>query len=337
MNNTILTAKNSFQEGLIMDFSPTNTSPQSMSNALNATLLTFNGNELTLQNDMGNARVETARLPEGYIPMGTCEFGDIIYIVSYNPLTNKSQIGCFPSPERIFSQEEVNQLNINTITYTDFQDTELTGNLKTSNIRKILYDKKVYPGDKYIIAYSGDVSNITDYDTPDKKLNSFPRFLNVRVVTIDDNGKITDLESSVKWYNTDNNKYFKFNKLDDKGEIDIESYSNNMQSAYNVYSSKVSGKLALLIELEKISDFSCNWEALIPKYTIQYCDSEDMPDESGWGDDAIINPDYKIWYKYNIGNDSVITDKKSKVYDIYLNYSWETKNKNIIFFIKTSF
>jgi len=39
---------------------------------------------------MGNGRVETAFLPEGYIPVGTCEFGDIIYIVSYNPLINKS-------------------------------------------------------------------------------------------------------------------------------------------------------------------------------------------------------------------------------------------------------
>ena len=32
----------------------------------------------------------TAYLPEGYVPVGTCEFGDIIYIVSYNPITNKS-------------------------------------------------------------------------------------------------------------------------------------------------------------------------------------------------------------------------------------------------------
>jgi hypothetical protein len=73
-----------------MDFSPDNTQATCMTSALNATLLTFNGNELTLQNDMGNGRVETARLPEGYIPVGTCEFGDIIYIVSYNPILNKS-------------------------------------------------------------------------------------------------------------------------------------------------------------------------------------------------------------------------------------------------------
>jgi hypothetical protein len=59
---------------------------------------------------MGNGRVETARLPEGYIPVGSCEFGDIIYIVSYNPMLNKSQIGCFPSPERNISSEETGGL-----------------------------------------------------------------------------------------------------------------------------------------------------------------------------------------------------------------------------------
>ena len=70
---------NTFGEGLIMDFAPDNTPNTSLSNALNATLLTYNGNEMSLQNDMGNGRVESAYLPEGYIPVGVCEFGDIIY------------------------------------------------------------------------------------------------------------------------------------------------------------------------------------------------------------------------------------------------------------------
>jgi hypothetical protein len=46
MANTIMTAKNSFEEGLIMDLSPDNTSANCMTSALNATLLTFNGNEM---------------------------------------------------------------------------------------------------------------------------------------------------------------------------------------------------------------------------------------------------------------------------------------------------
>ena len=94
---------NTFTEGLVMDLNPITTPNNVLTNALNATLITYNGNEFVLQNDMGNGRVETAYRPEGYVPVGTCEFGDIIYIVSYNPITNKSQIGCFPSPERNIS------------------------------------------------------------------------------------------------------------------------------------------------------------------------------------------------------------------------------------------
>jgi hypothetical protein len=65
-------AKNSFSDGLVMDLTPENTGATIMTSALNATLVTMNGNEMQLQNDMGNARVETARLPDGYVPIGTC-------------------------------------------------------------------------------------------------------------------------------------------------------------------------------------------------------------------------------------------------------------------------
>nr|DAR76552.1 MAG TPA: hypothetical protein [Caudoviricetes sp.] len=58
-----------------------------LTDALNATITTMNGNENVLQNDMGNARVESAYLPEGYIPIGMKEYGGVIYIASYNPVT----------------------------------------------------------------------------------------------------------------------------------------------------------------------------------------------------------------------------------------------------------
>ena len=159
MTNTIMTAKNTFAEGLVMDFAPDNTQATTLTSALNATLLTFNGNEMSLQNDMGNGRVETAYLPEGYVPVGTCEFGDIIYIVSYNPITNKSQIGCFPSPERNISSEEVGGMG-QSLKWTDFQGnngSDPNGELVASSVKKILYGTKdMTSGDKYII-YSGDI------------------------------------------------------------------------------------------------------------------------------------------------------------------------------------
>ena len=72
-----------------MDINPPVAPNDGVCNALNATLITMNGNENVLQNDMGNGRVETAFLPEGYVPLGTTELGGIIYIVSYNPFNKK--------------------------------------------------------------------------------------------------------------------------------------------------------------------------------------------------------------------------------------------------------
>ena len=64
---------NSFEKGLISDFNPISTPNNTYTNALNATLLTMNGNENVIQCDMGNGRVETAYLPQGYIPLGTAQ------------------------------------------------------------------------------------------------------------------------------------------------------------------------------------------------------------------------------------------------------------------------
>ena len=48
MADVIRKATNRFTKGLVMDFSPENTKNEVLTNALNATLLTFNGNELSL-------------------------------------------------------------------------------------------------------------------------------------------------------------------------------------------------------------------------------------------------------------------------------------------------
>lgn len=118
---------NTFTGGLIKDLNPIATPNDVLTDALNATLITFNGNETMLQNDMGNTNLtyyprtweaieseddtatdyrevvskirEKVKLKDGYIPIGMKEHGDIIYIVSYNPEENKTEIGSFPGPE----------------------------------------------------------------------------------------------------------------------------------------------------------------------------------------------------------------------------------------------
>ena len=61
-----------------------------MSDCLNGTFVTMNGDEVILQNDMGNRKVDNAFLPAGYEPVGIKEYGGIIYLALYNPITNKS-------------------------------------------------------------------------------------------------------------------------------------------------------------------------------------------------------------------------------------------------------
>ena len=273
MANAVKVAKNTFAEGLIMDFAPDSSSSNSLSSALNATFITFNGNEMSLQNDMGNGRVETARLPDGYVPVGTCEFGDIIYIVSYNPLINKCQIGCFPSPERNISSEEVGN-TAQTIKASDFQELsegKPTGKLKAHSAKYILYQKTLNPGDKYIIysnekdSIKNNESTITDIGNTSHIPGTLPRLMRLHVVSIEDSGKITYLDTSVKWYDKGQLDYFiqntgNSNSNNATGTVDIDSYRSLVSSAYSIFNSKVSGKLAILAELEEISGFSCTYD-----------------------------------------------------------------------------
>lgn len=306
MANTIRASKNTFQGGLVMDLSPDTTPNEVLTSALNATLVTFNGNELQLQNDMGNGRVETARLPEGYIPVGTCEFGDIIYIVSYNPLTNKSQIGCFPSPERNISSEEIGSTG-QILKASDFQELDgsgnATGELNASSVKKIIYNNKLNPGDKFIIYDKNNVilnnkSTITDIGNDSHEYGAWPKLLRIHVVAIEDSGKINYLDSTLKWYDVtmSSSKHDYFIQHMGSGiggkKIDIDQYRNALSSGYSVFQSKISGKLALLIEVEKITGFSCT---------------------------------YSI-YGGDISKGSTLTYKD---YKVYWNISWETEDPNI--------
>lgn len=279
MANVIKKATNKFTKGLVMDFSPENTRNEVLTHALNATLLTFNGNEMSLQNDMGNARVETAYLPDGYIPVGTCEFGGIIYIVSYNPLENKSQIGCFPSPERNISSDELGESTKTSITFSDFQKTDsegkLTGELKNVSKYVLLKNDKLNPGDKFIIYANEAISDESLVGLEKLNGSSFEAavpnpILALNIVSIEDSGKITYLNSDVIHYEyeytneegvTNTYKYHILGKsVTGSGNTlstpDLDAYRNVLSSGYSVFKSKTSGKLAILAELIAIDSYS---------------------------------------------------------------------------------
>jgi hypothetical protein len=118
---------------------------------------------------MGNRRVDNAYLPAGYEPVGIKEHGGIIYIAAYNPITHRSQIGSFPSPERNMGTEYTD--NGTEFNFTDFIN---SNNLITKDeINYLKDDTLLYPltkntslhaGDKFTV-YSGDIWNSGDLIT----------------------------------------------------------------------------------------------------------------------------------------------------------------------------
>ena len=287
MADVIRKATNKFTKGLVMDFSPENTKNEVLTHALNATLLTFNGNELSLQNDMGNGRVETAFLPEGYMPVGTCEYGGIIYIVSYNPLEDKSQIGCFPSPERNVSSDELglSDKHLRADMFQDFlydsegNPTFPTGDIKNTSQYVLLRNDNLNPGDKFLVHASPNIYNELLADLEKKPEDGEYELVNhpliaLNLVSIEDTGRIIYLNSDLRQYEaisgTGFNRYHILGenpKVGGLGEVDIDNYRNVLSSGYNVFKSKTSGKLALLAELVTIDSYSVT-HSVIPKKTV---------------------------------------------------------------------
>lgn len=169
-------AVNTFTKGLQLDTNPMIQGNDSLTDCLNGTIVTMNGNEMILQNDMGNRRVDNAFLPSGYQPVGMKEYGGIIYVAAYNPITNKSQIGSFPSP-----QKRINSLNTSGMGGVFdfnkfFYNSNVTLDSDLFNIKVINSDSFMIPltkdvslraGDKFVI-YSSDIGdlkdNISNYD-----------------------------------------------------------------------------------------------------------------------------------------------------------------------------
>lgn len=266
-------ALNTFTQGLVMDINPLVAPNDGVCNALNATLITMNGNENVLQNDMGNGRVETAYLPEGYVPLGTTELGGIIYIVSYNPLNKKCQIGSFPSPERNISSNEIND-NIQTLSNNDFNYNESIGSL-VYYIKKELNQELIFnPGDKFIVygdTISDNINNLYD-DSVYNATNiekALKQTVKLSIGTITNSGKLVKFDDlklkqyKIKYTTGDTteekteekNYHILQYEHEDGQEPDLDEYRSLVEQPYNIFSSKVSGTLVLIAELVQFNDF----------------------------------------------------------------------------------
>lgn len=276
-------AQNTFNEGMVLDNHPLMTPNTVLTDALNATLVTMNGNEMVLQNDMGNAKVENAKLPPGYIPVGMKEYGGIIYIACYNPLTNKGQIGCFPSPQRQKTATQISEVTP-TFKFPDVTYIKEENGEEWYKINSLLTKCEIFPkgtiirsGDKFSVGlpissmfgtdnidFTGE-NFISNYNNIENGLVKTPmnRMYTFGVATLDNNGQLRDITNQLKRYkggqqiqfsNIDSDLY-KFNCGYWQNEISTEDKDGlisselmdqtSIQSKLNTYNSKLFGRLFL--------------------------------------------------------------------------------------------
>lgn len=95
---------NTFADGLNYDLHPIVTPNSVLTDNLNGTFITYNGNEFCLQNDRGNNLKAT--LSEGFVPIGIKEHNGILYIVSHNESTGETELGTYPGIDWPTSQDE---------------------------------------------------------------------------------------------------------------------------------------------------------------------------------------------------------------------------------------
>ena len=245
---------NTWQKGLQMDTHPMVQGNDTLSDALNATFITMNGNEIILQNDMGNRKVNRAYLPEGYVPVGIKEYGGIIYIASYNPVNNRGQVGSFPSPEEFIDIDADKDSNID-FDFSHFEYKGLNFIQETSKIYTLT--DNLHIGDKFSIYIPslgyGTANNpssrtfgelyVSKYgnSTNNKKYSIYVGVLNSQNVFVDITNSLKleskDYYDTVSQTNRRNPQYY------------IRPYDKtNKDIPENYYKYKIAGPLALKIE-----------------------------------------------------------------------------------------
>ena len=240
---------NTFSKGMVSDVTPIQSPNKTYVSALNATLTTFDGEELAIQNDKGNVNIKGAELPSGYIPIGSTELGGIIYIVSYNPLNKTCQIGSFPSPEDGDFDNKQDKNGVYIANPEDFyqksnewidSSTENVGNdniKSTQHIYTLINDYILSPGDKfYLYAENLPITNLYD-KIGSKEKENYVKFI---PCVIDSNNRVIEMTNLSSYEltpkNNDNDKYNSYINTSEKGK-------------YQIFRSNYSGKLAIKVQL----------------------------------------------------------------------------------------
>lgn len=167
---------NTFNEGLNYDLNPITTPNNVLTDNVNGTFITFNGDELALQNDAGNTKIGVGiqnedgtfdtyvQLSDGFYPLGVKEYGGVLYIISrkIGPLGDGTddliEFGSYPSPDVIDYNDgltgtdlSLTNSNLEEEKYIIFDNKEFNPGLKLELINDI--DST---GKEYVSHYVGE-------------------------------------------------------------------------------------------------------------------------------------------------------------------------------------
>ena len=233
-------AANQFAKGLQLDTHPMVQGNDTMSDCLNGTFVTMNGDEVILQNDMGNKRIDNAFLPAGYEPVGIKEYGGIIYLALYNPITNKSQLGSFPSPERIINGRNKDSLLIDFI--PPVKNTEKGIKFLKSNyiLSPLSQDNLLRAGDKFTLYWSeitnnnviNIINNLSNYNniTDNKVTSPKNKKYTLRVGILNSQNEFVDITDNLIRWNTNTSEKI---EVFDKTDLYKQNVGYFVQSSYN--------------------------------------------------------------------------------------------------------
>lgn len=251
---------NTFTGGLVSDLEPLSTPDNVLTDCLNGTISTFNGNSDALQTDMGNAKIG-AYLPEGYIPLGSASLDGIIYIVAYDPLTKQCQIGSFPSPQRDYNATDENS-NAVELSNTDFKK---GSEIKTYFCAKS-FKNEVNPGDLFYAYFDNSITT-KDFEVLYDKNKDNKGYIKLSLGYLDSNSQVHKLK----------NISYEVKKPEDIRHLSVDMNSKDAvvpSSSYKVYNTKVAGELLLIAELIKPDNFDISTEHRVVDKVIKENDKD---------------------------------------------------------------
>lgn len=276
---------NTFSDGLMMDLNPINTPKSVLTDCLNGTYITYNGNEFVLQNDMGNYKLKNCKLPTNFIPVGVKGYADILYIVSYNPFTKEVEIGSYPAPQSIFTTS--NKENKVPSTDEELAPFNWPTEQNKSNTRQ--YPELIKTDKKPLFIFAGSDEETYKLNPGDEfKLEGLNKIEDLQYIyqhlnfyVIDEDNKLYDLD--------DNDMYF-YNGEKWSGDI--------MRKVFW----ETPGWLAAQYDLYVPDKFNLNLKSLnVPEFLIISDDTSEQAEDE-------INPKTQFEASMDLSSQIVITD-----------------------------